>query len=169
LLALDVDGVLTDGAVIYVGEEELQRFHVRDGQGLVLLARAGVHLTWITGRGCRATERRAEELGVKELHTGVRDKASVLRGVQQRLGVGPRETIAMGDDLPDLALAECATLFAAPADAAAEVRERAGLVTQARGGCGAVRELCDAILAAQQPSPRQDTPARGEGPGREAR
>jgi 3-deoxy-D-manno-octulosonate 8-phosphate phosphatase (KDO 8-P phosphatase) len=149
LLALDVDGTLTDGAVTYVGEEELQRFCVRDGQGMVWLTRAGVELTWITGRGCRATERRAEELRVKELHVRSGPKAEVLAGVQERLGVTPDETIAMGDDLPDLGLAERAVLFCAPADARPEVRSRAGLVTEAAGGAGAVRELAEAILRAK--------------------
>ncbi len=149
LLVLDVDGTLTDGRVTYVGDEELQSFCVRDGQGLVWLARAGVELAWITGRGCRATERRAAELGVDELHMRAGPKAEVLAGVQARLDVAPDETIAMGDDVPDLALATRAAVFVAPADACAEVRERAHLVTSARAGNGAVRELVETILRAK--------------------
>ena len=149
LLALDVDGVLTDGRVIYAGPHEVQVFHASDGQGLAWLVDAGVQLTWITGRGCEPTKRRARELRVAELLTGIRDKQSALAEVQARLDVSPEETIAMGDDVPDLGLAARAALFVAPADARAEVREQAGWVTQARGGRGAVRELAEAILVAQ--------------------
>ena len=149
LLALDVDGTLTDGRVVYVGDDELQAFCVRDGQGLVWLTRAGVELTWITGRGCAATEKRARELGVDELHMRAGSKTEVLAGVQDRLRVSVEETIAMGDDLPDLGLAERAAVFVAPANAHAEVRERAAIVTAASAGHGAVRELAELILRAK--------------------
>ena len=149
LLALDVDGTLTDGGVRYLGDEELVRFDVKDGQGLVWVREAGVEVAWITGRGCKATEARAAELGVCELHLGTSAKAATLERIQRRLELGPQETIAMGDDLSDLALATRAALLVAPADAHEAVRERAGLVTRACGGRGAVRELCDALLAAR--------------------
>jgi len=149
LFVLDVDGTLTDGRVAFVGAEEQQTFDVRDGQGLAWLRRAEVELAWITGRGCRATEVRAAELGVRELHLLSGPKAEVLTGVQQRLGIPPAETIAMGDDLVDLALCSGAALFCAPVDAHPVVRERAGLVTVAAGGRGAVREVCEAILRAK--------------------
>lgn len=146
LLALDVDGVLTDGRVVYVGGEELQRFDVRDGAGLVWLIRHGVRVVWITGRGCEATRRRAQELGA-ELHEHVRDKRGVLERV--RATAEGSSTVAMGDDVADLGLAACADLFVAPVDAAAPVRARADWVTAAPGGHGAVRELCEALLAAR--------------------
>ena len=149
LLALDVDGVLTGGRVQYVGGEELQSFCVQDGQGLVFLRRAGIEVTWITGRGCDATARRARELGIDELHIGVGPKREVLEGVQARLGIGVHETIAMGDDLPDFGLAARAALLCAPANARPEVRERAAHVTAVRGGRGAVREVVELILRAQ--------------------
>ncbi len=158
LVALDVDGVLTDGGVTYVGEEELMRFCVQDGAGLVRLARAGVAVAWITGRGCRATERRATELGVTELHQRVGDKAQCLEEVQQRLSIAPDATLAMGDDLPDLALASRAATFCAPRNARPEIRERADLVTEARGGSGAVRELCDRILSARDAAAGAEAP-----------
>ncbi len=148
LVVLDVDGVLTDGGVVYVDGEEAQRFDVKDGAGLAWLRREGVHQAWITGRGCDATRRRAEELGAL-LHTGVRGKEEVLAQVQRDLGVSPEATLAMGDDLPDLALAARAAVFVAPADARPEVRARADLVTRARGGRGAVRELAEALLDAR--------------------
>ncbi|MEM7305253.1 MAG: phenylphosphate carboxylase subunit delta [Planctomycetota bacterium] len=149
LLALDVDGVLTDGRVVYVGSEELQAFHVLDGQGLRWLQRAGVEVTWITGRGCAATAKRAAELGVDELHMAAGNKRDVLAGVQARLGVSPRETVAVGDDAPDLALAAGAALFACPPGASAELRARAAVVTEAAGGAGCVREVAEAILRAK--------------------
>ncbi len=149
LLALDVDGTLTDGGVVYVGDAELVRFSVRDGQGLALLARAGVKVAWITGRGSRAVERRARELAVAAYRPRVSDKAAALAEVQEQLGIAPAETIAMGDDLPDLALAGGAALFVAPADAEPEVLARADWIAPARGGAGAVRALCRAMLVAR--------------------
>ncbi len=149
LVALDVDGVLTDGRVRYLGTEELQIFSVQDGLGLRWLAQAGIVVAWITGRGCAATAHRAQELGVRELHTRVREKELVLAEVQARHGIAVEETVAMGDDLPDLALARRAAVFAAPADASALIRARAELVTEHPGGNGAVRELAETILAAQ--------------------
>ena len=149
LLALDVDGTLTDGGVVWVGSEQLQRFCVHDGQGLAWLRKAGVEVTWISGRGCEATRRRAAELGIAELHLGVGPKQEVLHGVQERLGIAPEHTLAMGDDVPDLAMAAGAALFAAPANARPEVRVRADLVTEARAGQGAVRELSEVLLRAR--------------------
>lgn len=146
LLALDVDGVLTDGRISYLGDQELQTFHVHDGQALRWLMEAGVHVAWITGRGCAATEKRARELGVKELHMLTGDKQVCLAEVQGRLKVSPEETAAVGDDLPDLALAAGAGLFIAPPNAAAEVRARACFVTEAAGGRGCVREVAEALL-----------------------
>jgi len=150
LLALDVDGTLTDGRVVYVGEQELQAFCVRDGQGLAWLRQADVALAWVTGRGCRATERRAAELGIEELHVGVGPKEERLARIQERLGIPPEQTVAMGDDLPDLGLALRSAVFACPADARPEVREQADLVTAATGGAGAVRELAEAILRSKE-------------------
>lgn len=149
LVALDVDGVLTDGRVVYVGDEESQAFDVHDGQGLAWLVRAGVQLAWITGRGCRATERRARELGVAHLCMRSGPKGPLLERIQAETGLIPEATLAMGDDLPDLALAERAGVFLAPANARPELRARADHVTRARGGRGAVREMCELVLAAQ--------------------
>jgi len=149
LLALDVDGTLTDGRIAYLGGEELVHFHAHDGQGLVWLLQAGVQVAWISGRGSRAVEHRARELGVRELHLMASSKGAVLADVQRRLGIGADETIAMGDDLVDLAFASRAALLVAPANARPEVRAAAGLVTVASGGAGAVRELAERVLAAK--------------------
>ena len=151
LVAFDVDGTLTDGAVVYVGDpaEEAQRFDVRDGFGLAQLARAGLAVVWISGRGSAATERRAAELGATRVRLGVGPKHEVLAELQDELGVGPDATCAMGDDLPDLRLFQRAAVCVCPADAAPEVREVADLVTESAGGRGAARELCEAILRAK--------------------
>ncbi len=149
LLVLDVDGVLTDGRVVYGAGDELQFFDVQDGQGLTWLRKSGIAVAWITGRGCEATRRRAEELGVSELHMRSGPKDVVLADLQQRLKIAPEETVAMGDDLPDLAMARHAEVFVAPANAREQVKERARWVTSASGGRGAVREVCERILTAQ--------------------
>jgi 3-deoxy-D-manno-octulosonate 8-phosphate phosphatase (KDO 8-P phosphatase) len=149
LFVFDVDGVLTDGRVIYGEGLELQAFDIKDGLGVVQLLRAGLEVAWISGRGCGATRARAAELGVRELHLASAAKGEVLAGIQTRLGIEPAATVSMGDDLPDLALAARSALFAAPADAHAEVRARADWVASARGGRGAVRELADAVLRAR--------------------
>ena len=145
----DVDGTLTDGRIAYLGGEELCTFHVHDGQGLVWLREAGLELAWITGRGSRAVEARARELGVHELHQRVTDKRAVLCALQERLDIAPAHTLAMGDDLGVLAMAGRAALFVAPASARPEVLARAQLVTRAPGGAGAVRELAERVLRAR--------------------
>jgi 3-deoxy-D-manno-octulosonate 8-phosphate phosphatase (KDO 8-P phosphatase) len=149
LLALDVDGTLTDGRIVWAGATEVQAFHAHDGQALVWLARAGVTVAWISGRGSASTEQRAKELGIAELHLRMPDKEAALREIQARLRIAVAETVAMGDDLPDLALARAAGLFAAPANARPEVRAQARLVTAAGGGHGAVRELAEHLLRAR--------------------
>ena len=117
-------------------------------QGLVWLRSNQIEVAWISGRGCAATERRAQELGAR-LVAGAGAKRERLASLQTELGIDPEHTLAMGDDLPDLGLAARAGLFCAPADARPEIQARARLVTRARGGRGAVRELCEAILAAK--------------------
>ncbi|MEO2092604.1 MAG: phenylphosphate carboxylase subunit delta [bacterium] len=149
LFVLDVDGTLTDGQVVYIGQEELQSFCVRDGQGLVFLRKQGIKLAWISGRGCAATERRGRELGVEFMSLGCRDKAAELTRIQAQAGVTPADTLAMGDDLPDLALARGASFFSVPRGACRELRERADYVSQAAAGAGAVREVCELCLSAR--------------------
>ncbi len=149
LVALDVDGTLTDGGIFVSAAGELLRFDVRDGLGVVELLRSGIAMAWITGRSSPAVAERARVLGVRELHLGVKDKASVLRELTTRLGVAPQETLAMGDDWPDLGMRAVAGCFIAPADASAQVRARADHVTHAPGGHGAVREAIELVLRAQ--------------------
>lgn len=149
LVAFDVDGTLTRGEIVYGNSDQLQQYDVRDGLGIVELRRAGIRVAWITGRGCAATERRAKELSIDVLRMASGPKREVLAQVQAELGVGPEQTCAMGDDLPDLALFELAAVKAAPADAAPEVLAAADFRAKRRGGRGAARDLAEALLRAR--------------------
>ncbi len=151
LLVLDVDGVLTDGRLYFSSKgEELKCFHVRDGAGIVQLVRAGIQVAVISGRSSRAVERRMSELGVTWVRQGIDDKLSALRELLDILGLGPQAVATMGDDVPDLPLFDVARLAITVADAHASVKSRAHFITQAMGGQGAVREVCDLILESQQ-------------------
>lgn len=151
LLALDVDGVLTDGRIVYSagpgGVSELQAFDVHDGIALRWLQKhAGMRIAWITGRGCEATSKRARELEVDALEMQAEPKRETLARVQERFGIGVEETIACGDDFPDFGLRARAGLFVAPANARVEVKSASDLVLAHAGGRGAVRELCEILL-----------------------
>lgn len=148
LLALDVDGVLTDCRIWYGPEgESLKAFHVRDGYGLVLLKKH-VDLAIISGRPGKATQARVEELGFKHVVFGQADK---LAGYAQlaHLGLADDEVAYMGDDVNDVPLLRKVGLSACPADAHPEVLGRVDFVARSPGGFGAVRELCELILAAK--------------------
>jgi 3-deoxy-D-manno-octulosonate 8-phosphate phosphatase (KDO 8-P phosphatase) len=152
LLALDVDGTLTDGRIVRgpAGpDDEYPAFDVQDGIAMRWLREGGVVVAWISGRGSPAVVSRARELEIRELHLSVPAKRDVLRAIQEKLGVAVDETAAMGDDLPDLGLRAACGFFAAPANARPEIKERADLVTKCAGGRGAVREFCEAILRAK--------------------
>jgi 3-deoxy-D-manno-octulosonate 8-phosphate phosphatase (KDO 8-P phosphatase) len=151
LLVLDVDGVLTDGRLYFSSRgEELKCFHVRDGSGIVQLVRAGMQIAVISGRQSKAVERRMSELGVTWVRQGVEDKLSALRELLDILGLGPQAVASMGDDTADLPIFEVARLAIAVADAHRTVKSRAHFITQAMGGQGAVREVCDLILESQR-------------------
>ena len=148
LVILDVDGVLTDGRLYYGPDgEALKAFDVKDGHGIVLL-RERVDFAVISGRPGIASQRRLEELRFKHLVFGERDK---LQGYARLAHLGlPDDAVAyMGDDVNDVPLLRKVGLAACPADARPEARAVAHLVTEAPGGRGAVRELCDLILRAQ--------------------
>ncbi len=148
LLALDVDGVLTDNTVtIHSDGSESKGFFIPDGAGIRRLLDNGIAVVWISGRPSGSTDLRAQELGITSLHTGIRDKADCLRVVLEELGIRAEETIYIGDDLIDLPAFAVAGFSVAPADATAEVRESADLVTAQKGGFGAVRQVCDWILS----------------------
>ncbi len=147
-LVLDVDGVLTDGG-LYYGErgEAMKRFDVRDGLGLRRVREAGLLVAFITGEDTPIVLRRAEKLGVRDVRLGIEDKLAALEEVLAARGIAPEEAAYMGDDLTDLPPMGRAGLAVAVADAAPEVLRAAHWVTRRAGGSGAVREVCDAILA----------------------
>lgn len=150
LLVLDVDGVLTDGSIVYTDSgAEIKRFHVRDGHGMKMVQRAGIEVALITGRQSGALSHRAANLQVTQVFQGIRDKLAVLRSLQGSLGISPQETAVMGDDVVDLAMMQGVGLAVAVADAAPEVKDLAHWVTTIPGGRGAVRECCELLLKAQ--------------------
>ncbi|MBF0109345.1 MAG: phenylphosphate carboxylase subunit delta [Magnetococcales bacterium] len=151
LLALDVDGVLTDGIIHIDGAgTEHKRFHVGDGMGIRLLLDAGLKVGLISARNSPAVTRRAQELGLSFAHQGIHgDKWNCLREEIQRSGCEPAQCGFMGDDLIDLPVLCRVGLATAPQDARPEVRQRVHWVAQAAGGRGAVRELAEKILLAQ--------------------
>jgi 3-deoxy-D-manno-octulosonate 8-phosphate phosphatase (KDO 8-P phosphatase) len=154
LLVLDVDGVLTDGVLVYgASGEETKRFHVRDGLAIQVARRAGVEIAVVSGRASAAVTRRMSELGIVEVHQGVADKESLLRGLLARLGVRAVETAVMGDDLLDLPVMRIAGLAMAPADAVPEVRRASDWVSRAAGGHGAVREAVEFLLRSRKAWP----------------
>jgi 3-deoxy-D-manno-octulosonate 8-phosphate phosphatase (KDO 8-P phosphatase) len=147
LLVLDVDGVLTDGSIIYTDAgEEIKTFHVRDGHGIRMVLQAGVEVALITGRISQALAHRAKNLNISRVFQGVRDKLDVLQILQKELHLTHEETAVVGDDLVDLPIMLRAGLAVAVADAPREVQERAHMVTTVPGGKGAVREVCEIIL-----------------------
>jgi len=145
----DVDGVLTDGR-LFIGEhgEVFKAFHVLDGHGLKLLARAGIEPIVVTGRDSAAVRRRVADLGLTRAYFGVADKLVVADQICLELGLDWPELAVIGDDWPDLPLLLRAGFACAPPNAHAEVLAVAHHVTAARGGEGAAREFCDLLLMA---------------------
>ena len=147
LIVSDVDGVWTDGRIIYLGEQrEIKEFNVRDGLAVKLAQKVGIVVALVTSRRSPALERRARELGITELHQGAANKLQETERVAQKLGVAFDEILYAGDDLPDLAPMARVAISAAPADAAPEVLGAATWKLQTAGGRGAFRELVERLL-----------------------
>ena len=150
LLISDVDGVLTDGRLIFdAAGVESKEFHVRDGAGLKYWIRAGHRAALLTGRESTVVARRAAELGIDLVEQGATDKLPALGRLLAAAGCAAAETAYLGDDLPDLPVLRAVGFAVAVADATEEVRAAADYVTAARGGWGAVREVVELILKAQ--------------------
>ncbi len=150
LLLLDVDGVLTDGSVVYTDAgAELKRFHVRDGSGLKLWHDAGKRSAIVSGRKSVAVDRRAAELGVSLVFQGRSEKLPAFESVLAETGLRPEQVCAIGDDLPDMPVLRRAGLAVAVADACPEVRSLAHYVTAVPGGHGAVRDAIEWLLKLQ--------------------
>lgn len=151
LLVLDVDGVLTDGRLFYGPKGELLKaFHVRDGHGIKQVAAAGVTVAIISGRKSAAVLRRAKELGIRHVTQGANDKLAALRKLAKARGVSLEECLCVGDDTPDAPVLAAAGVGIAVADAHEDALAVADRVTTRAGGQGAVREVCDWLMAARK-------------------
>lgn len=150
LLILDVDGVLTDGSIIYNDEGiETKAFHVRDGHGIKMLMREGIDVALLTARSSRALEHRAKDLNISLVLQGRKDKLDGFIEILEKKAILPEEAACMGDDVVDLPLLMRAGLSVAVRDGVDEVKSRAHYITRLPGGRGAVREVTDMILKAQ--------------------
>jgi len=147
LLLLDVDGVLTNGQIIYDGAgNELKMFDVRDGHGIKLLHRAGIRTGIITGRSSAVVARRAQELGIDLLYQGALNKLEPFAEILRATGLRAAQVAYVGDDLIDLPILSRVGFAATVADADPEVCRRVDYVAERKGGRGAVREICELIL-----------------------
>ncbi|MDR2301161.1 MAG: HAD hydrolase family protein [Deltaproteobacteria bacterium] len=146
-IGFDVDGVMTDGGIIINDQGvESKRFNSRDGFGIKQLVKAGLRVAIITGRISGVVEHRAKEMGVTEVHQKALNKLDVYDQVLRSSGLRPEETAFAGDDIVDLPILIRCGLAMAPSDADPEVLSRVHLVTQAKGGHGAVREMVEYVL-----------------------
>lgn len=145
----DVDGVLTDGGLLFTEQgETVKRFSTLDGHGLKMLQKAGITPAVITGRDSLPLRTRLQALGIQHVRYGTEDKAPAAQSILDTLGLDWSQACAMGDDWPDLALMSRTALAVAPPNAHAEVLALAHHVTQKNGGEGAARECCDLLLVA---------------------
>jgi 3-deoxy-D-manno-octulosonate 8-phosphate phosphatase (KDO 8-P phosphatase) len=150
LLILDVDGVLTDGKIVYTDRgEEAKAFDVKDGHGLKLLMRAGIPVALITGRSSPAVEHRARDLGITRVYQKEINKIEAYEELRRAENLRDEEICVVGDDLPDLPILRICGFSVAVADSAEEVKREVDYVTNKEAGKGAVREVCDIILKAR--------------------
>jgi 3-deoxy-D-manno-octulosonate 8-phosphate phosphatase (KDO 8-P phosphatase) len=146
--------VLTDGRLYYGAQgEPLQSFNIKDGLGLKALAHAGIGVAVLSGRHSRGVARRCRELGIRHVVQGSSDKLRDFRTLAAKLGVGAAQCAYVGDDSPDVPVLRAVGLAFAVADAHPSARAAAHHVTRLGGGCGAVREVCDRLLAARPGPP----------------
>lgn len=147
LLALDVDGVLTEGSIVINGDgSESKFFNVQDGHGVRMWLRAGLKMALFSGRASQPTEIRAKQFGVEHVFQDCHEKLPILEKFLKQQGLSPQEVAYIGDDLPDLPVIRYVGFGVAVADAVDEVKQNADLVTTRPGGAGAVREVIEYIL-----------------------
>jgi 3-deoxy-D-manno-octulosonate 8-phosphate phosphatase (KDO 8-P phosphatase) len=150
MLMTDVDGVLTDGKIVFLGaSDEAKVYNVKDGFGFKLWHRVGHLSAWVTARVSSAASKRAKELGITEYREAAPNKAIAVNEIAQKWGLKKEQIAFVGDDLPDLSAMKCAGLAVTVADAVEEVKEGADLVLDRRGGNAAIRLLIESILKAQ--------------------
>ncbi len=156
LVLMDVDGVLTDGSLVYTKRgEEAKEFNVKDGYGIVLGRENGLTFGIITGKSSVIVRRRAKDLGIRVVHQGVKDKEKVYAKVLKKLRLTDDEVAFIGDDEPDLPVLKRVGFSAAPADCVDAVRRSVMYVCKAPGGRGAVREIIEMLLRARRDVPRR--------------
>ncbi|MFT3686195.1 MAG: HAD hydrolase family protein [Phycisphaerales bacterium] len=147
LIAMDVDGVLTDGGIIFDDDgREFKRFNVMDGFAIKVAQKLGIQTAIITGRTSMVVAKRAEDLGITLVRQGSKDKLADLKAICAENGLRPERSAYIGDDWPDLGVMKVVAMAIAPANAAPEVKKVAHLVTPSRGGHGAVREGIEHVL-----------------------
>ncbi|BCA79545.1 HAD-IIIA family hydrolase [Desulfuromonas sp. AOP6] len=147
LLLLDVDGILTDGRIVYDHDGvESKMFDVKDGHGLKLLQRAGIRVGIITGRSSEVVALRARELGIDIVYQGAKEKIVPYREILENLGLKDEEVAYMGDDLVDLPVLTRVGFSATVVDAVEDIKPYVHYVTRQKGGRSAVREVCDLLL-----------------------
>lgn len=150
LLVFDVDGVLTNGGIIYDNQgNELKQFQVKDGQVMQILKEAGIALGAITGRNSAVVKHRLAELKIDVHLHGVSDKLPALQQMAKDFQLNAEQILYVGDDLPDLACIQWAGLGACPADAPIYIRQLADYSCEKKGGEGVIRELAELVLEAQ--------------------
>jgi len=150
LLILDVDGVMTDGGIIYDDDGmELKVFDVKDGHGIKLLMRAGIGVAIITGRESKVVYHRAKNLGIDMVYQGAKDKVGAFEDILKNRQLSPEEAAYIGDELVDVPLLRRVGFAVAVSDSVRDVKRYADYVTLKNGGKGAVREVCELILNVQ--------------------
>lgn len=149
LLSLDVDGVLTDGGLYYTDDgHQFRKFNVKDGMGMQRVRKLGIEVAIVSAGPSPSIRHRGETLGLRHVFTGVSNKLETVAGLCEDLGIDLIQTAHVGDDVNDVPLLEAAGCPLSVADAVPEARDAAVFVTERRGGDGAVREICDLLIAA---------------------
>lgn len=151
LIALDVDGTLTDGKIYYDSNgNEMKAFDVKDGMAISQASKNGIAIAIITGRNSIIVEKRAKELGIKHIYQGINSKVEVIDSIVKQLAITLEEVIYIGDDINDLEVMGKVKYAACPNDAVKEVKEICNIVSIKNGGNGAVREIIEHILKKQR-------------------
>ena len=150
LVAFDVDGVMTDGSLTFLEDgREIKTYNAKDGLGVVMLSKAGLITSIITARDNNVVKLRAEMIDIKELYMGQKNKILALNELIEKYNLNLSQVAYMGDDLPDICVLKEVGLKCCPNDAVEEVKKVCNFVSDSKGGRGAVRELCDFILASK--------------------
>lgn len=150
MLMLDVDGVLTDGSILYSEDgKEIKVFNVLDGHGIVMLKKAGIKTVIVSGRKSKALKKRAQELGIKDIYQGVFDKTKILKVLISKAGIKKENVCYMGDDITDIALLKDVGFSVSVPNGTKEVKRIVDYITKKKGGNGAVREVAEMILKAK--------------------